>query len=334
MVAIISGPMARTTQIERRTTPRLVVSHPISFEWLTKDGELHRARGTTRDIALGGVYCQVERPLANGQIVEFDVVLPGELAEGQPVRLHCRGKVLRSERTEQGFGVAVTIETSEAVEPLARTADAARQRLYTRIIPPSVVIAEYPGMRSVVRDLSLVGAFIEDERPLPVARVFDLHLSGEKLYEEIALRAIVRRVEPHVGMAVEFVAMTPEAKERLKKILGLGREWQSAQAAFPSAAWQPAEATGEPVNLDGVKQFVQQRARQLLPQLEVQGCFYRVVDRRFSLHLRDPVSQAELLLPLSEQWVQACQVEGDCSRLDRALESAARILSLHDRPSD
>lgn len=321
--------MSTATEAERRKAPRLDASHPIILEWQTPRGELHRARGSTRDIALGGVYCLMERPLAKGVPVEFDMVIPAQLAGGNPVKLRCRGRVLRSESAgERGFGVAVTIETSEVLEVLEPTVDAGRHRIYARIVPPAPIQAEYPGMRSGVRDLSLAGAFIEDERPLPVGRLFKLRLSSSRLPTEIEVDTIVRRVEPHVGMAVEFVALTKEAKKTLQEIVEQGGPWRGPQDVFPSETWQTEGGQAETVKLDEAVAFVRQRAAQLLPQLEIVGCHFRVSDRLFSLHLRDSASKAELLLPVSERWVRECQVNGDCSHMDRALQSASRILDL------
>lgn len=321
--------MKPSVKTERRGSPRLDVEHPISFEWQSKDGELQRGRGTTRDIALGGVYCLLDRPLPAGQAVEFDVVLPGQLADGNPVKLHCRGRILRAEKVEgRGFGIAASIESCRVLETLAPTADAARQRLFARVAPPSLLVAEYPGMRSAVRDLSLAGAFIEDERPLPGGRLFDLRLCSDKPPVEIVLRAIVRRVESQVGMAVEFVALSPEGKKQLQQVLEQGLSWHSEQAAFPSQGWRLVEGEAEPVQLEAAKEFLRARAARALSQVEILGCYYRVVDRLFSLHLRAPFNQAEFLLPLCESWVHECQQGGDSSRLDRALGSAARILDL------
>lgn len=335
--------MTTATEAERRKAPRLDAAHPIILEWQARGGELHRARGTTRDIALGGVYCYMERALAAGAPVEFDMVVPGALVGGSPRKLRCRGRVLRSEPAEEpesgepesgahGYGVAVTIETSEVVEVLEPTVDAERHRIYARIVPATPIQAEYPGMRSGVRDLSLAGAFIEDERPLPVGRLFKLRLSSAHFSAEIEVDAVVRRVEPHVGMAVEFVALTAEAKKCLQAIVERGGPWRGPQEAFPSEAWQSEEGQAVPVKLDEVVEFVRQRAARALPQLEIVACHYRISDRLFSLHLRDAVSKAELLLPISERWVRDCRVDADCTQMDRAFHFASRILDLKPPP--
>jgi hypothetical protein len=313
-----------STEAERRGEPRFDAAHPIIIEWQTREGELHRARGTTRNIALGGVYCVLERPLPVGHPVEFNLVFPAGLSGKNPVKLRCGGKVLRTEKSgHEHYGAAVSIESTDVVETLDASADPGAHRLYARIIPPGTLQAEYPGMVSVVRDVSQAGAFIEDERPLPVGRLFRLRLSSERLGKEIELAAIVRRVEPHVGMAVEFVSLTPEAKTALEEVVQQGRPWLGAHAAYPAAA--PA---GETVPLDETLQFLRMQAARVLPQLEVLACHYRVGDHSFSVHVRDPVSRAELLLPIAERWVRDAQASGETSRVDRVLGSANRILDL------
>jgi hypothetical protein len=129
-------------------------------------------------------------------------------------------------------------------------------------------------------------------------------------------------------MAVEFVSLTAESKEALEAIVKHGQPWRGAEAAFPSATWKPVAKAEEAARLEDTIQFLRQQASRVLPRLEVLGCHYRVGDHCFSIHLRDPVSRAELLLPVTERWVRECQVEGDCSRLERTLQSAARVLDL------
>jgi len=320
--------VSKTAEAERRTAARLDATHPIILEWQSREGDLRRARGTTRDIALGGVYCYVERPLGKGEPVEFDMILPGQLADGSPRKLRCTGRVLRSEKADQGYGVAVTIESSEVLEILEPTVDVSRQRIYARIVPSAGLQAEYPGMRSAVRDLSLAGAFIEDERPLPMGRVFKLRLASAAAGAEIEVDAVVRRVEPNVGMAIEFVALSKEAKQTLRQLVEQGQVWQGPQAAFPSGEWAAAAGDQSSAALEEAVAFIRQRAAEQLRGLEVVACHYRVGDRTFSVHVRDPVSRAELLLPISDRWVADCRAGGDCTHMERALASASRLLDL------
>jgi hypothetical protein len=75
------------------------------------------------------------------------------------------------------------------------------------------------------------------------------------------------------------------------------------------------------------RDFLFRRATGALPQVEVLACHLQARDWYFFLHLRDPFSKAELVLPISGLWVDECRVAGDCSSLNQAFESAAEILN-------
>jgi hypothetical protein len=184
---------------------------PICFEWHVNDHEIRRTRGVTRDLSRRGIYAFLESPLAPGMHVEYEVVFPGELTATEPLKLRCGGLILRSEIQDRRFGAVASIDTFEIAEAAEPTSESDRRSQF-RIVPPEALVAEYPGLRSVVRDLSPTGAFIEDDRPFPIGRQIDLRLRGEGLGAPIEVKAVVRRVQPQIGMAVEFVALSKEAK--------------------------------------------------------------------------------------------------------------------------
>jgi hypothetical protein len=203
---------------ERRTAPRVFSTLPISFEWDTDDGQIRRARGTTRDVSRRGIYGYIEHPLTPALDVRFEVVFSGELTAADPLKLWCSGRILRSEILGRRFGVAASIEQCKVLETLEPASESDR-RQDLRIIPPEAIVAEYPGIRSVIRDLSPTGAFVEEDRPFPVGRVIDMRLRGEGLEEEIEVKAIVRRVEGQIGMAVEFIGLSKETRAYLLKFV-------------------------------------------------------------------------------------------------------------------
>lgn len=209
--------MARTLESERRKNPRLPLTAPLCFEWYRGE-EIRRTRGTTRDISRSGVYGYVENPLSPGLEVEFDMVFPEELTATQPLLLRCGGRILRAEVRERRFGAVASIdryEISAVREPVSES----ERRSHLRIVPPQAIVAEYPGLRSVIRDLSPTGAFVEDERPFPVGHVIDVRLRGEGLPHPLSVKAVVRRVEPQIGMAVEFVALNHEDRVQLLRFI-------------------------------------------------------------------------------------------------------------------
>jgi len=203
---------------EKRVAKRLGVGVPIVIEWRAEGGAIRRTRGVTRDISQQGLYCFLETPVPSGLPVEFDVVFPTELTAAQPLALHCQGKALRSDVQDRRFGLAASIEAHQPLQT-APVGLQPERRIRQRIRPASALLVEYPGLRALIRDLSTTGAFIEDERPLPVGRMLDLHLCGDGIEPAIEVRAVVRRVEPHMGMAVEFVAMTQDAEIRLRQLV-------------------------------------------------------------------------------------------------------------------
>ena len=81
------------------------------------------------------------------------------------------------------------------------------------------------------------------------------------------------------------------------------------------------------VTQEKLRDFLSRRATGALPQVQVLACHLRERDWFFFLHLRDPFSKAELVLPISGLWVDECRVAGDCSSLNQAFESAAEILN-------
>jgi hypothetical protein len=71
----------------------------------------------TGNISSGGVYLRTNKALKIGTEVEFDLTLPAEAISGpSDVRIHCRGKVVRVERKNEGeIGVACEIEAHHFV---------------------------------------------------------------------------------------------------------------------------------------------------------------------------------------------------------------------------
>lgn len=98
-----------------------------------------------------------------------------------------------------------------------------------RIIPAKAVQVEYPDFRPRVRNLSLSGAFIEDPRPVGRGRVIQLVFQiGDG--KPIQAKAMVRRVEPEVGMGVEFIEMSPGDRSRLREFVGLTAQVERLQS--------------------------------------------------------------------------------------------------------
>ena len=212
--------MATFSVVERqRLDARIEASLPIMVEWQTQTGMTCRARGTTHNIALGGVYCYLEQPLTTGAWVRFHIALPGELTAGDPANLLCTGRVLRCESLGRRFGIAISIEGRQAIAN-QHPANGPNRRAYVRIPARTRIPVVCPELRALTRDLSLASAYVEDDRPLPVGRAIDLHLGDDGVMPGIPVMAVVRRTESPIGMAVEFVAVSKEANHYLREFLG------------------------------------------------------------------------------------------------------------------
>ncbi len=103
------------------------------------------------------------------------------------------------------------------------------RRAQPRIVPSKEVRVDYPDIRPRVRNISLSGAFIEDPRPIPRGRVLQLALhTGDKA--PIAVKAMVRRIEPDVGMGVEFIEMSSDDRKRLREFVGITAKIERLQS--------------------------------------------------------------------------------------------------------
>jgi hypothetical protein len=92
--------MADTLKIpDRRKAPRFRVALPV---------ELLEGTGITRDLSACGVFFETDRSFALGEVIQFALVLE-YLDPRQPMRLQCRGHVVRLERQGNTLGVAVAI---------------------------------------------------------------------------------------------------------------------------------------------------------------------------------------------------------------------------------
>jgi hypothetical protein len=92
--------MASTFEIpDRRKATRFQVALPV---------ELVEGTGITRDLSARGVFFETDCVFGLGEVIQFALVLE-YIDPGRPVRLHCRGRVVRFERQGNTMGVAVAI---------------------------------------------------------------------------------------------------------------------------------------------------------------------------------------------------------------------------------
>jgi len=90
-------------RIERREAPRFPVTLPVTFEG---------GQGWTRDVSVSGVFFTTEWPFPIGAPIQFTLVLEN-VAPGARQQVSCQGTVVRVERSEQAYGVAVSLDGYE-----------------------------------------------------------------------------------------------------------------------------------------------------------------------------------------------------------------------------
>ena len=191
------------------------MSAPIRFECLTSGGEILRAHGVTRNVSSGGICFELEHPLAVGVEVEFNLQFPGEQSSSDGIlTFRCQGRVLRIERLRSGYEIHVSIQSRKLLSGKQEN-----HREHMRVTPRSPIVADCPGLHALVRDLSQSGAFLDGPYHLRPGQEIEPHLYSDEMRGEIVPKAVIRRVEPHLGMAVDFVALSAGDDRRLRKLL-------------------------------------------------------------------------------------------------------------------
>jgi hypothetical protein len=85
---------------DRRKAPRFQVALPV---------ELPEGTGITRDLSACGVFFETDRVFAVEEVIQFALVLE-HIDPSRPVRLRCRGQVVRVERGDHTMEVAVAVK--------------------------------------------------------------------------------------------------------------------------------------------------------------------------------------------------------------------------------
>jgi hypothetical protein len=102
---------------DQRRFKRYALSLPLILR--TSGSGLAEETCETRNLSSGGVLFATQRNIAPGDLIEYDIALPGKKPDDDTVTLHCRGKVLRSRQLEDSRAreVAATLERYEFVRP-------------------------------------------------------------------------------------------------------------------------------------------------------------------------------------------------------------------------
>jgi hypothetical protein len=78
--------------------------------------EWEHGTGITRDVSAGGVFFVTQQLFSPGDPIECTLVFE-HLEPDHPVRLHCRGQVVRVEPEDGKIGVAVAITAYRVATP-------------------------------------------------------------------------------------------------------------------------------------------------------------------------------------------------------------------------
>jgi hypothetical protein len=96
--------------MEQRKAQRFELRLPL--ELIRKGSQSLSERGETKNLSSVGVLFAADAPLRIGEAVEYMITLPSTPDQGERVRLHCLGKVVR---LTPETGVAATLERYEFV---------------------------------------------------------------------------------------------------------------------------------------------------------------------------------------------------------------------------
>jgi PilZ domain len=98
---------------ERRATERFPLNLPMTVRWTTRSG-IAEAQTESQDVSSRGIYFFLPKQIKDGSEVEIVIILPRENTLDGRRRVHCQGRVQRTEVMELNrVGVAAQIESYE-----------------------------------------------------------------------------------------------------------------------------------------------------------------------------------------------------------------------------
>jgi len=102
-----------------RTGQRFLLKLPVEIQWKSPAGRLRKATGKIRDISSSGIFIDIPVRVPPATSISIKMVLPVKVA-GVPLKLLCKGRVVRRNQDGQAQGVAATIDDYD-VRPMPRT---------------------------------------------------------------------------------------------------------------------------------------------------------------------------------------------------------------------
>ena len=104
--------------VDRREARRFNMTLPMKV--LSVDSNSPELKAYTRDVSYRGLYFLAEAEFKLGSTIEFVITLPEQVTRSVDVNIHCHGKVVRTEPTQNGkMGVAAKIDRYEFLHSAA-----------------------------------------------------------------------------------------------------------------------------------------------------------------------------------------------------------------------
>lgn len=97
-------------------------------------------------------------------------------------------------------------------------AETERNRRLDPRVADGIIQVEYVAPSPQVRDLSISGLYLADPRPLQKGQPVELRLRlGDS--EPITIQGMVRRVDPGLGMAIEFIQVDTLGRRKIREFI-------------------------------------------------------------------------------------------------------------------
>jgi hypothetical protein len=107
-------------QPERRSAQRFAISVPVAVQ--CPEGSFPQETALSHDVSAKGIFFLMRSRPREGSPIEFTVTLPAEVTLTDPMRVNCKGRVIRvvEDENTHRIGVGATIEGYNSFIRLSR----------------------------------------------------------------------------------------------------------------------------------------------------------------------------------------------------------------------
>ena len=116
----MSSEESQRGQAERRAAQRFAMSVPVAVQ--CPEGYFPQETALSHDVSAKGIFFFMNARPREGSSIEFTVTLPPEVTLTDPMRVSCKGRVIRvvEEESAKRYGVGATIEGYNSFIRLSR----------------------------------------------------------------------------------------------------------------------------------------------------------------------------------------------------------------------